>query len=293
MLTRFRLVSLAVPVAAVALLLASCLPPPPPPPPPPPAPPVPPVSLNVVPICGAAPLSVTADAFGTDPTNITGYKFDFGDGTVVNRTPASRVAQHTYGAPGTYTVTLSATNTAGGTGTDSQPVSVVAAQALNLPVSVGYADTSLVHQAGTPGSFPSPWAGSPNVNYVGTSSDIDAGAIRIDNPTGAAVPCISARVQIGGVTFDLWKNKTAPANGSLVLTETAHQNFDTSDTSDAGPCGSPSASQPVVTVWSPGGVTTHVDTGQVLNTGGTDSGHCPAPPGNQATNESHPWVALP
>jgi PKD repeat protein len=251
------------------------------------------VSLNVVPVCGAAPLSVTADAFGTDPTNITGYKFDFGDGTVVARTPSNRLAQHTYGGPGTYTLTLSATDAAGATGTASQPVSVVAQQALTLPVSVGYADNSLVHQAGAPGTFPSPWAGSPNVTYVGTPSDIDAGAIRIDNPTGSPVPCVSVRVQIGAVTFDLWKNLTAPAHGSLVLTETAHQNFDTSDTSDQGACGSPSASLPVVTVWSPGGVATHVDAGQVLDTGGTDAGHCPPPTGTQARNESHPWVALP
>jgi PKD repeat protein len=235
---------------------------------------------------------VTADAFSTDPTNITGYTFDFGDGTVVNRAPAFRVAQHTYATPGNYTITLKATNTAGGVGSASQVVSVVAAQSLTLPVSVGYADNSLVHEAGAAGAFPSPWAGSPNVNYVGTAGDIDAGAIKIDNPTSSPVPCISVRVQIGGVIFDLWKNKTAPANGSLILTETAHQNFDTSDTSDQGPCGSPSSSQPVVTVWSPGGVATHVDAGQVLNTGGVDIGHCP-PGGTQARNESHPWVALP
>jgi hypothetical protein len=188
---------------------------------------------------------------------------------------------------------LRATNPAGGTGPASQSVSVVAAQSLTLPVSVGYADNSLLHDPGTPGTFPSPWAGSPNVTYVGTAGDIDAGAIRIDNPTGAAVPCISVRVQIGGVTFDLWKNKTAPANGSLILTETAHQNFDTSDTSDQGACGSPSASLPAVTVWSPGGVATHIDSGQVLNTGGVDLGHCPPLTGNHARNESHPWVSLP
>jgi hypothetical protein len=132
------------------------------------------------------------------------------------------------------------------------------------------------------------------VTYVGTASDIDAGAIKITNPTGSPVPCVSVRVQIGGVTFDLWKNQTLPASGSLILTETAHQNFDTSDTSDQGLCGSPSSTLPLVTVWSPGGVATHVDTGQILNTGGTDSGHCPPlPNGTQARNESHPWVALP
>jgi PKD repeat protein len=246
----------------------------------------------VVPVCGAAPLSATADAFATDPSGITGYTFDFGDGTVVSRPPTNSVAQHTYATPGNYTITLQATNSAGGVGTASENVSVVAAQSLTLPVSVGYADNSLVHEGGAAGSFPTPWAGSPNVAYVGTSSDIDAGAIRIDNPTASPVPCVSVRVQIGGVTFDLWKNHTVPAHGSLILTETAHQNFDSSDTSDQGSCSSPSASQPVVTVWSPGGVATHIDTGQVLNTRGSDLGHCP-PGGTQARNESQPWVSLP
>jgi PKD repeat protein len=250
--------------------------------------------LKVTPICGAAPLDVEADAFATNPADISGYTFDFGDGTVVNRPPAWRVANHTYGNPGQYTVTMSGTTLAGGHGSVTQPVSVIAPQSLpRLPVSVGYADNSLVHRPAAPGAFPSPWAGSPDVTYVGTPSNIDAGAIKIDNPTAWDMGCVSVRVQIGGVTFDLWRNMTLPANGSLVLTETVHQNFDTSDTSDAGPCGSPSSSQPVVTVWSPGGVATYTDTGQILNTGGTDSGHCPAPPTNQAWNESHPWVALP
>jgi PKD repeat protein len=270
-------------VAIGALVLAACVPPPPPP--------GPPATLHVLPVCGAAALSVTADAFGTDPTGITAYQFDFGDGTVVHRTPANRVAQHTYAAAGTYTITLTITDSNGSTGVTSTPVSVVAPQALSLPVSVGYADSSTVHQPAASGAFPSPWAGSPNVTYAGTSSDIDAGAIKIDNPTGSPVSCISVKVQIGGVGFNLWNDLTAPPHGSLILTETAHQNFDTSDTSDQGSCAAPSASQPTITVWSPGGVATHVDTGQVLNTGGSDIGHCP-PTGTQARNESHPWVAL-
>jgi PKD repeat protein len=271
-------------LAVGGLVLAACVPPPPPP--------GPTATLHVLPVCGAAALSVTADAFGTDPTGITAYQFDFGDGTVVNRAPTNRVAQHTYAAAGTYTITLTITGGNGAIGTTSSPVSVVAPQALpSLPVSVGYADSSTVHQPAAPGAFPSPWAGSPNIAYAGTSSDIDAGAIKIDNPTGAPVSCISVNVQIGGVGFNLWNNLTAPAHGSLILTETAHQNFDTSDTSDQGPCGAPSASRPTITVWSPGGVATHIDTGQVLNSGGSDIGHCP-PGGTQARNESHPWQLL-
>jgi PKD repeat protein len=50
----------------------------------------------------------------TDATPIASYRFDFGDGTpaVTTTTPAA-TAQHTYAAPGTYTVTLIVTDTAG------------------------------------------------------------------------------------------------------------------------------------------------------------------------------------
>jgi len=206
-------------------------------------------------------LSVTADAFGTDPTGITSYQFDFGDGTVLTRGATNRVATHTYGAAGSYTITLTATNDRGSTGSyELSRFGRGATVAPALPVSVGYADSSTVHQAATSGTFPSPWAGSPNVNYVGTPSDVDAGAIKIDNPTASPVSCVSVRVQIGAVMFNLWNNTSIPAHGSLILTETAHQNFDTSDTSDQGACGAPSASKPVITVWSPGGVATHVET---------------------------------
>jgi PKD repeat protein len=293
-LTRRRGLWTVIPVAIGALALAGCLPPPPPPDPPAQAAaPAPDLTMKATPICGAAPLAVEANAFPTDPADITGYTFDFGDGTVLNRPPAWRTADHTYPNAGNYMITMGANTVEGGHGSVTQPISVVPAQALpRFPLSVGYADNSSVHHAGAPGMFPSPWQGSPNVNYVGTDSDIDAGAIKIDNPTGSSIGCVSVRVQIGVVTFDLWRNLTLPANGSLILTETAHQNFDTSDTSDAGPCDAPSASQPVITVWSPGGVYTYTDTGQVLNTGGTDSGHCPPPPTAQAWNESHPWAAL-
>jgi hypothetical protein len=100
------------------------------------------------------------------------------------------------------------------------------------------------------------------------------------------------QVQIGDVSFNRWNNVTAPANGSLIMTETEHQNFDTSDTSDQGPCGSPSASQPTITVWSPGGVATYVDAGRILDTGGTDAAHSPAATGSSARNEAHPWQVL-
>ena len=252
--------------------------------------------LDALPTCGAAPLTVNVDGFGS--TNgaapIASYKFDFGDGTpAVIRTPANRQAQHMYATPGLYTVTETVTDTAGVSGTATTGVTVMSTASVPaLAVSVGYADASNTHNALVNGAlFPSPWMGSPGVNFVGTSGNWDAGAIMITNSSGAALSCVSVAVDIGPVQKALWNNLTIP-NGATILTETAPQNFDTSDTSAAGVCGSPSTVQPTVTIWSPAGVATHTDISQVLNTGGVDSGHCPPPPFPEANNESHPWVPL-
>ncbi|TMQ61754.1 MAG: PKD domain-containing protein [Candidatus Eisenbacteria bacterium] len=60
------------------------------------------------------PLTVNADGSGStdvDATPIASYRFDFGDGAVVTTTAPTATAQHTYGAAGTYTVTLIVTDT--------------------------------------------------------------------------------------------------------------------------------------------------------------------------------------
>jgi PKD repeat protein len=284
-----RTASLAALLGVSAVVIAACRAPAPPPPPPNP----PLAVLDVLPTCGAAPLTVNVDGFGS--TNgaapIASYKFDFGDGTSVTRTPANRQAQHTYAAPGPYVVTETVTDTAGLSGTATRGITVMSTASVPaLAVSVGYADASNTHNPPASGTFPSPWAGSPGVNFVGTSGNWDAGAIMISNP-GPALPCVSVAVDIGPVQKPLWNNLTIPS-GTTILTETAPQNFDTSDTSAAGVCGSPSTVQPTVTIWSPAGVATHTDTSQVLNTVGVDSGHCPPPPFTEANNESHPWVPL-
>ncbi|WP_433212695.1 PKD domain-containing protein [Dactylosporangium sp. CS-047395] len=69
--------------------------------------------------------TVTADASGTIPgyLPIATYSFDFGDGTPV-ASQASAVAAHHYAKPGTYTVTVSATDTHGYTGSNTAGVSV-------------------------------------------------------------------------------------------------------------------------------------------------------------------------
>src|SRR5689334_2104011 len=57
---------------------------------------------------------------------------------------------------------------------------VHAAPPAGLSVYAAYADT---HHPPSNGMFPAPWLGSPNVNFVGTSSNWDAGAIRLDDST--------------------------------------------------------------------------------------------------------------
>jgi PKD repeat protein len=83
--------------------------------------------LAVTPASGTAPLQVTADASGstdTDATPIATYKFTFGDGSAAVGPQSGATASHTYNTPGTYTVTLTATDTGGQSSTATQQVTV-------------------------------------------------------------------------------------------------------------------------------------------------------------------------
>ena len=73
-------------------------------------------ALSVTPTRGLAPLAVTADASGstdTDDTPIASYKFDFGDGSAAVGPQTSAIATHSYVLPGTYTLTVTVTDTGG------------------------------------------------------------------------------------------------------------------------------------------------------------------------------------
>jgi PKD repeat protein len=78
---------------------------------------VPPVARLAVTQAASPPLTVNADGSAstdTDATPVGSYRFDFGDGTpAVTTTAPTATAQHTYAAPGTYTVTLIVTDAAG------------------------------------------------------------------------------------------------------------------------------------------------------------------------------------
>src|SRR5947208_1418628 len=142
--------------------------------------------------------------------------------------------------------------------------------AVALGVYVGYADDLRASA-----NFPVPWAGSPNVVYIGTPSPLDAGAIRLDNNTDAPMPVDHVTVDLGrpGPSYNLWGSFTVPAHGSVILTQTQQFNFDTSDEPIVGCGGTLVAGDPRVPrviVTSGGVATTYFDTGHILDTGGFD-----------------------
>lgn len=161
---------------------------------------------------------------------------------------------------------------------------------VRLPLSAGYVDNNSHH----PAFFPTPWQGDPGVTFVGnncgrgTVDTCDGGALKIDNNTGAAITGVRVVVTIGSVVYDLWGSNTIPAGNSLVLTQTANYNFDTSETNnlDGRPC-DPESTIPVVRVTINGVTQTYNDTAQILNQKGIDAEDCGFP------NEGQPFQTIP
>ncbi|MFL6075875.1 MAG: right-handed parallel beta-helix repeat-containing protein [Mycobacteriales bacterium] len=91
--------------------------------------PSPNAALTASPVSGTSPLTVTADASastaGSSP--IGSYTFNFGDGSALAGPQAGATATHQYTTPGTYTLAVSVTDTAGLVTTTSKLVSVGAA----------------------------------------------------------------------------------------------------------------------------------------------------------------------
>jgi len=86
--------------------------------------PVPPTALiNPSSLRGPAPLAVTFDGSGSGAAagaDIISYQWDLDDGNKAS----GMIASHTYTKPGTYTVTLSVTDSAGLSGTASVTIKV-------------------------------------------------------------------------------------------------------------------------------------------------------------------------
>ena len=183
-----------------------------------------------------------------------------------------------------------------------------ASAATPLNVFVGYMDTHTVPSSAKqpnpwPYTDPSSFDGSPCPNFPKDTTCWDASAIRLDNPGSTDVTGVHPVVKIGTRVYDLWgSNVTVKAHGTMVLTETGQQNSTNFDGSDYPPnaynggnttsCAN-SGAIPAVSLTIGGAMTTYMDSGQVLNGGGVDSGHCL----NGAfvsgrMDESHPWVQI-
>ena len=154
---------------------------------------------------------------------------------------------------------------------EAQALDFATAEDLGLAVSVGFADSA------TPSvDFPTPWQGSPKVAYIGGGAPVNAGAIRLDNNSGAplSIDRVDVDLQRANAQFSLWQGFTIPAGGSAILTQTAPGNFDTSAYPIA-PCGGtlPAGETriPKITVTSGGSSVTLLDSAHVLDTGGFDS----------------------
>jgi PKD repeat protein len=235
------------------------------------------------------PMQVTADGSAstdTDATPVGSYRFDFGDGTAVVTTnaPTSK-ATHTYVNAGTFIVKLTAIDTAGNASVQvTTSVSVSNATGSGIAVYAGYYDT---HHSGRTQPKPSPWGSSLLTVFVGkpdtSSGGWDASAVRVDNLSGVTMNSVVVTVDIGSSHFSLWGTHTLLPGQSLVLTQTAFENFDGSDKNKAGCYGcDPSlcttaryTTIPVVHVTVDGKTTVYNDTAQVLNTRGADSAGCP------------------
>ena len=184
-------------------------------------------------------------------------------------------------------------------------------------VYVGYYDT---HHSNNPQPKPAPWMLSPNVIFVGTNDEgntttlgnWDTSAVRVENLSGAPLANVHVTVDIpvvypsGSSThhFDLWGTWTIPAGQSLILAQTAYENFDGSDyNSKAGQygqdpslCTNPndiSTGIPVVHVTVGSTASNFSDTHQILNTHGVDSAGCLPPVASPTRNdESEAWQPL-
>jgi PKD repeat protein len=257
--------------------------------------------LTVTPSSGTVPLSVTADASAStdvDSTPISSYTFDFGDGTVVGP-QAGATAAHTYSSAGSFTVKVTVTDTAGLSSPATQTVSATSSSnGAQVAVYAGYYDT---HHANTQPK-PSPWMGSPNVVFEGTpdssSGGWDTSGVRIDNLTATSLPFVSVTVDIGTHHFALWNTTSLAAGQTLIVAQTAYENFDGSDTNPAGCYGCDptlcttevQSTVPVVHVTVDGVTTNYPDPNQVLSTRGVDAAGCPYT--GTRNDESEAWQQL-
>jgi hypothetical protein len=145
------------------------------------------------------------------------------------------------------------------------------------------------------GFFPNPWIGDtfdgqPILVPGGLLGGSDDGAILIVNTTGTPQTISNITVDSfqNGASFSLWPTFTLAAGQAAILTATFGDNFDTSD--QPIQC-TPSGAIPQVHITVGGTPETLSDTGQRLNTGGTDIAIC-SNPTFVGPNESIGWALI-
>ncbi len=269
--------------------------------PPPDAAPVARVTVTPASVVLGSGVSANASAStDTDSTPIASYKFDFGDGSApVTQSGAS--FGHTYSSVGSYTVTVTVTDTASLVGSVTAPVTVLPGSTGSpIRVSAGYYDTHHKHLLQTK---PDPWQGSSGVVFVGapdsSSGGWDTSAVKIDNLTDAPLTGVTVTVTIAGYRYALWGTNTIPVGSSLILAQTGFENFDGSDHHKAGCYGcdpklcttSVDTSVPTIAITIGSTTTTYHDTGLILSTGGVDRAGCPYT--GTRNDESEPWQVVP
>jgi hypothetical protein len=166
-----------------------------------------------------------------------------------------------------------------------------------IRVSVGYYDTHHRHHRK---EKPLPWRQSPKVRFIGRPDEAgwDTSAVRLKNRTGRRIGHVRVRVRIGSDLFALWGVRSIPPHASLILAQTAKENFDGSDTNRAGcaDCNpslcrtARSSTIPVVRVRRGDRTAKFRDKRQILNTGGVDAAGCPYT--GTRNDESHDWSRL-
>jgi hypothetical protein len=169
-----------------------------------------------------------------------------------------------------------------------------------IHVFVGYADSLRPDVT----SFPTPWAGSFATIFEGclpADCKYDAGAVRIVNNTGSSVTVNAVAVHVDTCTYSGWDPATLSPGAELIVTHSASgtavgcPDEGHMDTSDVGKGGQGSSCDddkiaPIVDVTIDGQTTSYLDSGQVLNTGGSDRAPCFNP--GVVTNESTQWTAI-
>jgi PEP-CTERM motif len=146
------------------------------------------------------------------------------------------------------------------------------------------------------GFFPNPWIGDtfngqPILVPGGLGGGSDDGAILLVNNTGTPETISNITVDSfqNGASFSLWPTFTLAPGQAAILTATAGDNFDTSD--QPIQC-IPSGAIPEVHLTVGSTPETLDDTGQRLNTGGTDIAVCGSNSHFTGPNESIGWALI-